>query len=138
MPGRALRLSLLALDLLVAVSAGAGGVLVATGLDKFPPEWLARSPFGDYALPGLILAVFVGGSAALAALATVMRPRLGGPASTVAGAVMTGWIAGELLLLSQNGAETSPRSPVEAIYLVVGVAMLVLGAVAWRQSRARG
>jgi hypothetical protein len=132
MPGRALRMSLFALDLLAAASAGVGGVLVAAQVDRFPPEWLAGSPFADYTLPGLILAVVVGGSAALATLAVAMRPRLGGPASAVAGAIMVGWIVGELLLLSQNGADSSPRSPVEAIYLLVGAAMLTLGVLAGR------
>jgi hypothetical protein len=130
-----IRFALFVLDISAAVSAIIGGIAVAAGTDRFPHEWLAGSPFGDYVIPGAILAVAVGGTATVAAVATARAPRLGGPASVVAGAVLMGWILGELLVLNQNSAATSPRSAVEPIYFVVGLAMAALGAVLWRRGR---
>jgi len=46
----------------VAFTAIGGGVTLATGMDKFPAEWLTGTPFRSYLIPGLILAVVVGGS----------------------------------------------------------------------------
>lgn len=136
MTGR-IRFALFVLDLSAAVSAVLGGIAVALQLDRFPREWLAASPFSDYVVPGAILAIVVGGSAALAAATIAAVPRLGAPLSVLAGLLLMGWIVGELLLLEQNSAATSPRSVVEPIYLVVGLAMATLGVVMWRAGRRR-
>ncbi len=129
------RLALFVLDLSVAASAIGGGIAIVAQRDQFPPEWLASTPFHDYLIPGLILAVIVGGSAALAALLVFWRVGAGAPLSVLAGLVMMGWITGELILLQQNSASTSPRSPIEAIYFVLGLAMVVVGVVVWRSTR---
>jgi hypothetical protein len=128
-----MRFALFVLDLSAAVSAILGGIFVAANVDAFPRAWLSGSPFSDYFVPGLILAVVVGGSAAIAALATARSGRRGPIASVVAGLILVGWIAGELVLLNQNSASTSPRSLVEPVYLVVGLAMVGLGAILWRR-----
>jgi hypothetical protein len=129
-PARPARVVLFVLDAFVALTAIGGGVAIVTGADRFPPEWLRGSPFNDYALPGLILAAVVGASAAVAAAATWRWPRLAAQASLVAGAILAGWVTGEVVLLNQNGAATSPRSPVEVFYFVVGLIMLLLGIAA--------
>ena len=126
---------MLALDTFVAVSAIGGGAALAAGVDRFPTEWLRGSPFSDYVLPGLILAGVVGISAAIATLSAWLRLRIWAPASVAAGLVLTGWIVGELAFLNQNGAETSPRGPLEVLYLVVGIALVLLGGLAWRSER---
>ena len=130
-----IRFALFVVDLSAAVSAIVGGIAVAANLDSFPRAWLDGSPFSDYFVPGAILAVVVGGSAAIAAAGTARGPRLGVPASIVAGLVLMGWIVGELLVLNQNSASTSPRSAVEPIYFVVGLAMVALGLILWRRWR---
>lgn len=129
------RFALFVFDLSAAVSAIVGGIAVAANVDSFPREWLVGSPFSDYVMPGAILAIAVGGSAALAAAATALAPRVGAPISVLAGLVLMSWIVGELLVLKQNSAGTSPRSLVEPIYFVVGLAMAVLGLVLWRGGR---
>ncbi len=129
------RFALFVLDISAAVSAVIGGIAVALDVDRFPREWLAGTPFGDYLLPGLILAIVVGGVTGLAAVVTARSPRLGAPASVAAGVVLTGWIVGELLLLNQNSASTSPRSPIEGLYLGVGLAIVAVSLVLWRRMR---
>lgn len=130
-----IRFALFVFDSSAAVSAIVGGIAVATNVDNLPREWLVGSPFGDYATPGAILAIVVGGTAALAAAATAAAPRVGAPASVFAGLVLMSWIVGELLVLNQNSASTNPRSLVEPIYFLVGLAMAVLGLVLWRRGR---
>jgi hypothetical protein len=137
MRSRRTRFALFVLDLSAAVSTVLGGLTIALGVDTFPHEWLAGSPFADYVVPGLILALVVGGTAVAATVAIVRSARVGAIVSAVAGVVLAGWIVGEVLILNQNGAETSPRSPVEAIFFVLGLAMLALGLVLWRRSRRR-
>ena len=108
---------------------------MAADLDRFPRQWLVGSPFANYVWPGLILAFVVGGSAAVAALSAWRQTRAWAPAAIVAGLVLVGWIAGETTLLNQNGTASSPRGPFEVIYFVAGVALMLLGALAWRSER---
>lgn len=112
----------MAVDAAAALTAVGGGAAILVGADEFPPEWLARTPFGSYAPPALILAAVVGGSALVAALETFRDPRRGGRASAVAGLVMVGWIGGELAVLPREA-----RHWIEGAYLCVGATMLGLG-----------
>ena len=122
------RRTLLVTDAFVAITAITGGLLLAAGLEagRFPLDWLGGTPFDSYFAPGLILAV-VGGSAAIAAFAVLLRPHAGASASVVAGAIMMGWISGEVLLLNQPS-----WTWIEAFYFCVGAAMVALGLVLWR------
>jgi hypothetical protein len=128
------RIALCTVDALVAVTAIAGGLALVAGGEgaRFPAAWLRGTPFSSYVAPGLILAVAVGGSAARASAATLRRPRIGGPASVLAGAVLLGWIAGEVVLLKQT-----PPGPTlsEAVYFAAGLLMVGLGLAAWQRHR---
>jgi hypothetical protein len=122
-PSTGLRVALFLVDLFAAVTAIAGGFALATGHDTFPAIWLSGTPFTSYMIPGLILAVVVGGSAAVALVAILRSADAGARASTVAGAVMMGWIVGETLILNQP---TRPSGS-EVVYFAVGLAMAGLG-----------
>ena len=124
--GNRTRIALVLLDGFVGLTALGGGLAMAAGIDRFPPEWLRGSPFADYALPGLIL-MLVGAVAAVAAATAWRRVHRAAEASALAGAILVGWILGEIAILHRNGAAQDPRSPTEAIYLLVGVAILGSG-----------
>jgi hypothetical protein len=132
MPKGRVRLALAGLDAFAAVAAIGGGSALLAGLeaDRFPRAWLSGSPFGDYAVPALILLSVVGGSSLLAAAATLRSPSLGARLSIVAGMVMVGWIVGEIVLLTGDAEVVSPT---EVLFLTVGLAMAGLG---WRARRA--
>lgn len=89
--------------LVVAVTAIAGGSLLVARPDGAllgtSPALLAHSPFATFWLPGLILAVVVGGTNAVAAALTLAGARRADAAAMVAGAVLGGWVIGEMLLL---------------------------------------
>lgn len=54
---------------LVALNAFAGGYYALSGAEGVPTEWLDRSPFRDYFIPGLILFIIIGGAFLAAAIA---------------------------------------------------------------------
>lgn len=131
---RPIRVGLALVDAFVAVTAIGGGIALAAGAegDRFPATWLVSTPFASYLLPGLMLAVAVGGSAALALVAMLRSPWLGARLTTLAGLVLISWIAGEILIATADGGLISAT---EAVYLLVGVIMVAFGyrfAGGWR------
>ena len=121
---------LIAVNGFVALTAVGGGIALVTGLerDRFPLETLAGTPFDSYLIPGLLLTTVVGGSAAVATVVLLRHPQQGAVAALLAGLVMLGWIAGEMLLLDQPVEPTGT----ELVYLGLGAAMVGLG---WRIAR---
>ncbi len=134
---RGLRAALVIADAFVALAAVGGGLALALGMEsgRFPPGWLAGTPFADYVVPGLLLAIVVGGSAALATVMTVRDARTGGIASVIAGAILAGWIAGEIVVLTGDAEVVSPT---EAFFLVVALAVVTLGTAVVRGERDDG
>ncbi|MGB3635448.1 MAG: hypothetical protein WA982_15505 [Rubrobacteraceae bacterium] len=120
------RIALFAADAFAGLTAVSGGIALATGLegDRFPPEYLDGTPFDGYVVPGLILAGILGGSATVAAVATLRSKEIGGLTSVMAGAIMMGWIAGEILILNQPSWTWT-----ELFYLVLGLLMAALGLI---------
>jgi hypothetical protein len=114
----------------VALTAVGGGITLAIGIDKFPAGWLVGTPFASYLIPGLILAVVVGGSAAVAAVAVLRRADVGALTSMLAGAILLGWLIGERLILPKE-AFVPQFWWLEAVYIAAGL-MMVLPALAVR------
>ena len=123
----AIRIVLIVLEVVVGLTAIGGGIALACGLEgqRFPVEWLRETPFSGYLVPGLILAVAVGGSSAAAAVLTATSPAAGARMSVLAGVILMTQITGEIRLLKQ------PVSRIEVAYLVTGAAMVALGLTRW-------
>jgi hypothetical protein len=138
-PPRATRVSLLALQGLVALSAALGGaVLVVSALAPElstvlspPTEYLSGSPFSSYLAPGLLLALVVGGTQALAFVLGIARSDLTLPAAAVAAIGLLIWVFVQMVFI--------PFSFLQAIYFLVAVAeiCLVLFALGILRPRAR-
>ncbi|MDA0352880.1 MAG: hypothetical protein O3A10_11800 [Chloroflexi bacterium] len=120
---------LLFFDLFVALTAIGGGVALIAGLEgtRYPTEVLSRTPFRSFLVPGLILAVVVGGSAVLATVQLITNREMGGLLSIVAGALLGGFIAVEVAALNDEPG----WSTTELVYLAIGVVMVGLGVVVW-------
>ena len=90
----AIRIVLVVVDAAVGLTAIGGGIALAAGLEgeRYPVEWLTGTPFSSYLMPGLILSVAVGGSAAAAAVLIVTTPEVGAWVSVLAGVILTGQI----------------------------------------------
>jgi hypothetical protein len=99
-PHRRTRIALIAVTGFSALNAIAGGIgLVVNGLG-IPEEDLAGTPFDRFTVPGLVLAVVVGGSMLTALVAVLQRAPRAGHVAMVAGAVMLGWIVVQVLMIS--------------------------------------
>lgn len=93
------RITLFVLEVLAALGAIAGGLALLAGVIRFPLEQLQGTPFSSYTIPGLILAMVVGGSSLLGAATVFLHRELAVLCSAAAGLIFAGWIMGEVLLL---------------------------------------
>ncbi|MGF1488353.1 MAG: hypothetical protein ACFBSE_14805 [Prochloraceae cyanobacterium] len=126
---KGVRIGIVTIAGFIALTAIGGGIAMLIGVDKFPLEWLEGTPFKDYTIPALILAIAVGGSSLLAAI-TVVTHRKNSPFATIlAGIIMSGYITVEVLILKQN-----PPGPtiIEDVYFILGGLLFVLGILLYR------
>ena len=108
------RTGLLVLEYFAALSALGGGVLgVFANGAGVPLSYLAGTPFDSYRVPGVILAVVVGGTQLAAAITLQRRTTWALRISTVAGFGMLIWIFVELAIISQY-------SWLQTLYFAVG------------------
>jgi hypothetical protein len=138
MSERVARIAVIVVDLFAALSAIAGAVGLVAGFMNIPLSALSGTPFADYTVPALLLGIVVGGSALAAALIALFGPRrtllqqwrLEPLASAVAGCIMVGWIAVEVLMIGLTAW-------VQVAYFVVGLVMIGLAVLlqeaVWRQ-----
>lgn len=130
MSERAVRMTLIVVDLLAALSAFVGAVGLVAGFMNIPSSVLATTPFADFTIPALLLGIVVGGSALAAALIAWFGPRrltvfgswrFDAVAAAAAGCIMVGWMVIELAMIGLG-------TPVQVVYLVVGLVMIALAA----------
>jgi hypothetical protein len=124
------RRSLIAVSVFQALSALGGGIgmVVADGLGM-PKAMIADSPFSTYTIPGLILALVVGGTQGMAVVLLLKRRTSALLWSAVAGFGMVIWVMSEIGFIHE-------LMWAQLIYLVSGLLQLVLvfallGIVSW-------
>lgn len=116
---------LLGLQLFNAVSAVGGGIALAAGVLGVPVVLLRHTPFDSFVVPGIFLAVIIGGSAAIGAAALLNHWTRALAVSAAAGTVMIGWILGETLLVEGF-------SWLQGLYLLTGsLALVATVGLAW-------
>jgi hypothetical protein len=86
------------------------------GAKAVPTEWLKRSPFSSYRIPGLYLGTVVGGSCLLAAWAAARDDRRARPAALASSGLMLSWIAAQLAVIGY-------RSPLQPAIVAIGAAV---------------
>ena len=109
---------LIAISLLNAVSAIGGGIALVTGVLPVPTSLLRHTPFDTYVVPGLFLAVVIGGSSLAGAIALISHASRARYISAAAGVTMVGWILGETVIVRGF-------SWLQGVYLVTGVLVAV-------------
>ena len=114
----------------VALTAAFGGIALVLGFDKFPADWLNETAFRSYLIPGLILAVVVGGSATVAAVVALRRAGTSAVIAMLAGAILLGWLVGERVILPSR-AFVPQFWWLEALYVAVGLMMVVPAVAVW-------
>ena len=119
-----MRIALMVLAGFVALTAVGGGAAMAAGVDRrVDLGWLEGTPFSSFRLPGVLLAIIVGGSSFVAAVTLAAELEPAALLAVVAGVILAGWIVVEALVLNQPKAPTVA----EVIYFSIGVAMIGLG-----------
>ena len=120
-------LALAGLDALIALLALWGGLELAVGAAAFqlPTEWIAPLGLHSWVLPGIALIVLIGGSMAVAAVASWQGIRHAAETSIGAGAILLGWLALQFVLFGL-------QVPVQIITTVLAVAVVAIGAFAAR------
>ncbi len=114
---------LIVLSLFLAVTAVPSGMALILRPDgsalSMTPAMLDGTPFGSFLIPGMILAIVVGGSGVASAVMLLLRRPAAYPLAALCGAITIGWICGQLLLIRMY-------HPLQAIYALQGVVMLLL------------
>ena len=129
---KALRISIFVLVLFGAITTIAGGVGLLTRAIATPLEWLQGSPFIDYTIPGLALAIIVGGSMLLAALTILTGREIGVLASAFAGLVMMIFEIVEVAVIDPYaGSSLSLALSMQVFFFSLGLAIFVLAATLW-------
>lgn len=129
---RNIRLALLVVEGFVALTAFAGGLALVIGslnprlstMMSPPPEYLEGSPFDSYLVPGLTLAVVLGGVHLAAFTFVKLRHRFATLVAAAAGYAALIWIFVQMILI--------PFSFLQAVYfgaglLELGLVLLLLG-----------
>ena len=97
------RVTLIGFELFMGVMAVVCGFILMVGqagaIMSMQVDVLEGSPFRSFTLPGIILALAVGGSQLAAAYGLWRHDQWGPAASVAAGLILMGWIAGEVVLL---------------------------------------
>ncbi len=125
---KSIRVTIGILTAFIALTAIGGGITMWTGVDQFPPEWLEGTPFNNYTIPALLLAIVVGGSSLVAAVTIFMGREVAVFASMAAGLIMVGYIVVEVMILNQV-----PPGPtwIEGLYFGLGLLIFGLAAYLW-------
>lgn len=118
---------LFATEMFVALTSIACGVGLALGVIQFPLTFLRGTQFSDYTLPGLVMAVIVGGSALLAAAELLSGSRAAIGLAALAGLALLAFEVAEITLIDQNTGSWLPLAVAfQSAYAVLSLTMLGL------------
>jgi hypothetical protein len=127
------RLTLVVLEAFVALTSIACGVGLAVGVVQFPLAWLAGTAFSDYTLPGLAMAIILGGSSLLAAEMVFTGREAGVVVSAIAGLLLMGCEVAEVVSIDRNLGNWLPLVVVlQAIYSLLSLTIVGLAVSLWR------
>jgi hypothetical protein len=114
-----------ALEVVLSIGALAGGLILIVAprgeIMPLPLSALAGSPFETYFGPGLILFTVLGLGPLVAARLAWTRHPLAPVAAFVVGAALLIWVAVEIAIIGYSN-----EPPLQAIYLVLGVAITIV------------
>jgi hypothetical protein len=119
------------LSAFIAITAISGAIFVVPTL---PPDWIAGSAFGDYAIPALALGS-VGGLALVTLVLVLIRPELAGLVGVVTGLAMVTFELVEIWVVGLSIVEyglTQPVAWLQVVYLVAGALTAGTGLALWR------
>ena len=124
----------IALEVFLAIGALVGGAALLLGprgeILPLPVSALAGSPFADYSVPGAILFIVIGLGPLAAAVLTWRRHRLAPLLACATGGALIIWLAVEIAIVGYSN-----KPPLQALYLALGVVIVLVGVRWLRQTR---
>ncbi len=132
MKQKAMRITIFILVVFGALTTLAGGIGLLTGAIATPLQWLEGSPFVDYSLPGLALAIIVGGSMLLAAVTIFSGREIGVLASGFAGlALMIFEIVEVAVIDPYAGSSLTLALSLQVFFFALGLVIFILALILW-------
>ncbi|TMC88537.1 MAG: hypothetical protein E6J22_15675 [Chloroflexi bacterium] len=134
MKHKLVRIALVVLEAFVALGAVAGGIALLTGTfaQGIPVAWLQGTPFSDYTIPGLVLAIVVGGGMGVAAVTVFIHREWAVLISVVAGIFMVGFEVVEAASVDSKAGNGLPlMAGLQVFYFVLGLAIFGLATSLW-------
>jgi len=134
MKHKLVRIALVVLEAFVALSAVAGGIALLTGTfaQGIPVAWLQGTPFSDYTIPGLVLAIVVGGGMGVAAVTVFIHREWAVLISVVAGILMVNFEVVEAASVDSKAGNRLPlMAGLQVFYFVLGLAIFGLATSLW-------
>lgn len=121
-----LRAVLIVCTSFLAATAIPGGAMLLFGVYAPPREMLEGSVFGSFVVPGVALAVAVGGVAALALVLNVRHSAWARFTSTLAGLTV---ISFEFVQVLTIGSPAGSARAMQVGYIVLGLVLVVTAAI---------
>ena len=127
-----IRITLIVLEVFVALGAVAGGIGLLSGAIPASLDGLKGSLFVDYTIPALSLMIIVGGSMFFAAATIRTGREMGVLASAFAGLVMMIFEIVEVAVIDRmGGSELVVAVVLQSFYFALGLAIFVLSCSLW-------
>lgn len=120
---RLTRILLVILEGFLALTAIAGGIALFTGMLAPPVEYLAGSVFTSFLIPGLSLAVIVGGMALAGAILAAIGHRYTAPVTASSAITIIVFETVELMVI---GSPAGYARNLQVLYLSLGLALVLL------------
>lgn len=124
-----IRAFLAVLQFVVGSFAIAGGWLMLTGQMELEQDWLQKTPFQDWTVPGIALMLLPGAGEVAAGVAVVLRWRYARPLAVLSGIGLVGWVLVQLLWMQVFHPVMHP---------VVGGIGIVIAVLGWMLPRRTG
>ena len=120
--------------LFMGVGAIGGGVELLDDAEGFGMQeaWLSGSPFSTYRIPGLFLAIVIGGGMLSVAGLTLARHGLAGYAALAMGAMLLLWLVIETVIIGLRGSQQT------VLLVVCGGSGILLSVVGGHALTSRG
>jgi hypothetical protein len=125
---KALRVILIVLTLFLTVTAFLGGIALLAGLNAPPVEMLQGSPFHNWTIPGLGLALIVAGSALFAAILLLRKSKYALLFVTTAGVIIMFFEFIEALVI---GSPVGAARVMQISYFGLGTLIVVASLGMW-------
>lgn len=125
---KTLYIILIVLTIFLALTTIAGGLALMANIISMPVSLLQGSVFGSYTIPGLALAVLVGGGAVFAAVLLLRRSRFGLLFATTAGVMIMFFEFVEMLVI---GSPAGIARTLQVFYFSLGTLIVVASMGSW-------